>query len=129
MSDEPPEPQEIPFELPFFTLNFEDRVNPIEADRPPQIMGEIKYLPFTLLNSLEYAMLDTGAASNYCSEELFNDLQEDPQHGCIYFEDDTTKLSVKVGDKRKIPSVGRAGIILHIENRPYMIEFISPQVV
>ncbi len=51
-----------------------------------------------------YAMLDTGAASNYCSEEWFNDLQEDPQHSWIYFEDDTPTLSVKVGDNWTIPS-------------------------
>ena len=79
---------------------------------------------FKVGENTEYDMLDTGAASNYCSEEWYNNFSDNLEYGSVYFDDDRCTLVVEVGDYHTIPAASQVGIVLRIKGRPYMTDFV-----
>ncbi len=87
------------------------------------VFGEIKYLPFKINNYHGTMMLDTGSAGNYISEQFYDYLRQYDRHSFQY-DDVTYEETIILGDSRSITSHGRVGLIIIIDEHPYLVDFV-----
>ncbi len=87
------------------------------------VFGEIKYLPFEIENFQGTMMLDTGSAGNYISEQFYDHLRQNNRHS-LQYDDVTYEETIVLGDSRTIKSHGRIGLIIMVEEHPYLVDFV-----
>ncbi len=87
------------------------------------VFGEIKYLPFQINSYQGTMMLDTGSAGNYISEQFYDHLRQNDRYSFQY-DDVTYEETIILGDSRSIKSHGRVGLIITVDEHPYLVDFV-----